>query len=135
MILLEKFFVEKNPTSLTRQWQEVGGGWSNIATIQIYESENDFNEYICTQSHCDSIWISIDATNSNRNNKGGEFEFHSIFNNAPAYRNVKKDYIAYTGSGWFIMPEHGFLAGANGGWFTTKTTGTLKNLNFLEKFF
>ena len=39
----EKFFVEKNPTSLPQQWQEVGvPAWSNNAIIKIFENENDF---------------------------------------------------------------------------------------------
>ena len=39
---MEKFFVEKNTTSLPQEWQEAGDGWSNNAIIKIYESENDF---------------------------------------------------------------------------------------------
>ena len=126
MKFLEKFFVEKNPTSLPRQWQEAGGGWSNNAVIKIFENENDFVEYICTQSNCGSIWISIDATDSNRNNYGGEFEFHSILNNAPAYRNVNFRYLAYTGDTWLIMAEYLFSDDLTGGWFKIRTTGTLK---------
>ena len=126
-----KFFVEKNPTLLPQRWQEAGSSaFSNNAIIKIFESENDFNEYICTQSHCGSIWISIDPTDSFFHNRGGEFEFHSILNNAPAYRNVKKDYLAYSGYSWFIMPEYHFLDGVISGWFTTKTTGTLKIWTF-----
>ena len=124
---MKKFFAEKNPTSLPQEWQEAGGGWSNNAVINIFGNENDFYEYICTQSNCGSIWISIDATDSNRNNKGGEFEFHSIFNNEPAYRNVKNEYLAYDGDTWLIMPEYRFLDGVTGGWFKIETTGTLKN--------
>ena len=128
---MDKFFIEKNLTSLSQEWQEaVDGSWSNNTVIKIYENENDFNEYICTQSHCDSIWISINATNSNRNNKGGEFEFHSIFNIAPAYRNVNNIYLAYDGYNWLIMPKDSFLTGVLAGWFKIETTGTMKNFEF-----
>ena len=128
---MEKFFVEKNPTLLPQRWQEVGEQpWSNNAIIKIYENENDFNEYICSQSNCGSIWISINATNSNHNNKGGEFEFHSIFNIAPAYRNVNNIYLAYDGYNWLIMPKDSFLTGVLAGWFKIETTGTMKNFEF-----
>ena len=132
---MEKFFVETNPTLLPQEWQEAGGGWSNIAVIKIYESENYFNEYICSQSNCGSIWISINATNSNRDNKGGKFEFHSIFNIAPAYRNVNNIYLAYDGDEWYIMSENSFLGGITSGWFLIETTGTLKNFELLREIF
>ena len=128
---MDKFFVEKNPTSLPQHWKEAGvPAWSNNAIIIIHESENDFNETICSQSNCGSIWISINATNSNRNNKGGEFEFHSIFNIAPAYRNVNNIYLAYDGYNWLIMPKDSFLTGFLAGWFKIETTGTMKNFEF-----
>ena len=41
-MIIEKFVIEKNPTSLTLQWQEAGGGWSNNAIIKIFDNENDF---------------------------------------------------------------------------------------------
>ena len=97
---LIKPFIENNPILLAGplQWQEVGGvGWSNNAIIKISETENDYQEYICSQSNCESIWISIDAFNSNRNSESGEFKFHSIMNNAPAYRNANNAYLAYGG--------------------------------------
>ena len=135
MSFLEEFLVAKNLTSLPQEWQEAGDGWSNNAVIKIYESENYFNEYICSQSNCGSIWISINATNSNHNNKGGEFEFHSIFNIAPAYRNVKNHYLAYDGSEWYIMSEDRFLNGITGGWLRIESTGTLKNFELLREIF
>ena len=130
---MEKFFVEKNVTSLPQEWQEAGDGWSNNAVVKIFGSENDFNEYICTQSNCGSIWISIDATDPNRNSYGGEFEFHSIFNNAPVYRNVNNIYLAYDGDEWYIMSEDRFLNGITGGWFRIETTGTLKNSELFKE--
>ena len=131
---MDKFFIEKNLTSLPQEWQEaVDGSWSNNTVIKIYENENDFNEYICTQSNCGSIWISIDATDPNRNSYGGEFEFHSIFNIAPVYRNVNNIYLAYNGDEWYIMPEDWFLNGINGGWFRIETTGILKNFELFKE--
>ena len=125
---MNKFFIEKNLTSLPQEWQEAGdGSWSNNAVIKIFGNENDFDEYICTQSNCGSIWISIDATDSSRNNKGGEFEFHSIVNIAPAYRNAQNNYLAFYRDAWLIMPEDSFLDGTFAGWFNIETTGTFKN--------
>ena len=126
---MKEFFVEKNPTSL-QEWQEFGNGvWSNNAAVKIFENENDFYEYICNQSICGSIWISIDATDPDLNNMSGEFEFHSILNNAPAYRNDKNDYLAYDGQNkWFIMSEDSFLNGVTGGWLKIETTGIFKKI-------
>ena len=75
-----------------------------------------------------SIWISIDATDPEKNNKGGEYKFHSILNSAPAYHNAKNNYLAYTGLQWFIMSENRFLNGVTGGWFKIDTTGTFKKI-------
>ena len=98
--LFKKFFIEKNPILLPQRWQEMGEpDWSNNAIINIFETENDFNEYICSQSNCESIWISIDATYSKLNKKGGEYKFHSILNSRPAYRNADNTYLAYNGYG------------------------------------
>ena len=86
-------------------------------------------------SEKNNIWIFIDATNPNRNNFGGEFEFHSIFNNAPAYRNVNNIYLAYNGDEWYIMSEDRFLDGITGfEWFRIETTGNLKNFELLREF-
>ena len=46
-----------------------------------------------------NIWISIDATYSKLNKKGGEYKFHSILNSRPAYRNADNTYLAYNGYG------------------------------------
>ena len=75
-----------------------------------------------------SIWISIYSTNSDRNNKAGEYEFHSILNNAPAYRNAENNYFAYDGEEWYIMSEKRFIDGISGGWFRIYSEGTLKKL-------
>ena len=123
---MKKFFVEKSVTSLPQEWQEAGDGWSNNAFIKIFGNKNDFDEYICTQSNCDSIWISIDATDPNLNNYSGEFEFHSIMNTAPAYRNINNIYLAFNGYWWYIMPEGCFLAGVTCGSLRIETTGILK---------
>ena len=118
---------------MPEQWRETSGGmdpWNNNAIIKIFEAENDYNEYICTQSNCESIWISIDATNSNLNNKGGEFKFHSIVNNRPAYHNSNSDYLAYNDKNdeWLIMSEYSIVNGVTGGWFLRAASkGTLKN--------
>ena len=109
----------------SHKWQEGDGvGWSKNAIIKIFATENDFNENICSQSNCESIWISIDATNSSKNSKGGEFKFHSIMNNAPAYRNANNEYLAYDGDTWLIMSEKCFLDGVTCGWFKIYSTGT-----------
>ena len=118
---------------MPQEWQEAGDGWSNNAVVKIFGSENDFNEYICTQSNCGSIWISIDANDPNLNTYGGEFEFHSIFNIAPAYRNVKNHYLAYDGDEWYIMPEDCFLDGIACGWLRIQTTGILNNFELFEE--
>ena len=114
----------------SHKWQEGDGvGWSNNVIIKIFATENDFNENICSQSNCESIWISIDATYSSKNSKGGEFKFHSIMNNAPAYHNANNEYLAYDGDTWFILSEKKFLDGVNGGgWFKFDSRGTLKEI-------
>ena len=117
------------------KWQEGDGvGWSNNAIIKIFATENDFNEYICSQSSCESIWISIDAFNSNRNRESGEFKFHSIMNNAPAYRNANNVYLAYNGDTWLISAEKCFLDGVTCGWFKIDSTGTPKEIIFNKTF-
>ena len=58
-----------------------------------------------------NIWISIDATNSMLNKKDGEYKFHSISNERPAYRNADNHYLAYRLNAWFIMPEGKFEKG------------------------
>ena len=117
---------------LPQEWQEAGNGWSNNAVVKIFGKENDLNDYICTQSICGSLWISIDATYSNHNKKSGKFEFHSIIHNAPAFRNDNHDYLTYDGHKWYIMSEGRFLDGNSGGWFRIETTGTLKNFELFE---
>ena len=111
---------------LSQQWQEAGvSDWSINAIIKIFETEYVFNEYICSQTTCKSIWISIDATVSNRDQKSGEFKFHSIVNDAPAYRNADNDFLAYNGNNeWFILPEDRFVNDVNGGWFKIASKGT-----------
>ena len=106
------------------KWQEAGDNWSNNAIIKISETENDYYEYICSQSNCESIWISIDATDSSRNSKGGEFKFHSIMNNAPAYRNTNNEYLANDGDTWLITTEKCFIDSVTCGWFKIDSKGT-----------
>ena len=90
------------------------------------------NKYLVSRK---SIWISIDATDPTRNSKGGEYKFHSILNNAPAYHNDKNDYLAYDGLRWLIMSESTFLDGVTGGWFKIETKGTLKKFCVVEDIF
>ena len=123
-------FEESNPILLPQQWEAV----RNSAIIKIFEIENDFNDYICTQSYCGSIWISIDATQNLFNDLGGEFKFHSIINNAPAYRYAQC-YFVHDGSEWYIMSESRFLDGLSGGWFKNNFKGTLKNFEPIQKKF
>ena len=75
-----------------------------------------------------SIWISIDATNTDLNYKAGEYVFHSIVNNAPAYRNAKNTYLGYAESNrWYILSEGRFMNDFSGGWFRIDSKGILKN--------
>ena len=89
---------------------------------------NNYNfEGISTKN----IWILIDATNPNLNNKGGEYKFHSILNDAPAYHNAKNDFLAFDGENeWYIMSEDRFVISSAddifGGWFKINSRGTLK---------
>ena len=109
---------------LPEQWQEAGDEpWAYNATIKIFENEMDYIEHVCTKVKCKSIWISINATNTDCNNKGGEYEFHSISNNAPAYRDAKNNYFAYNGDEWYIMSEKSFLDGISGGWLRIYSKG------------
>ena len=120
---------------MSQQWQEVPN-WSNNAIIKIFETEYDFNEYICSLTTCKSIWISIDATNSYNNHKGGEYKFHSIMNNLPAYRNANNDYLAHDGyDEWYIMSEDKFVNDVTGGWFRIASTGSMKTFISLKKNF
>ena len=113
---------------MPQQWQQARESeWSYNAIIKIFETETDFNEYVCSQSICESIWISIDATYPPRNNTSGEYKFHSIIYNAPAYRNSDNYYLAYDGyDEWRIMPEKCFLDGVTCGFFQIDSKGTLK---------
>ena len=115
---------------MSQRWLEVGEpNWSNNATIKIFETENDFNEYICSQSYCKSIWISINATFTGFNKKGGEYQFHSITNERPSYRNAN-NYLAYGLNAWLIISEGSFANGVTNGWFRIDSTGTLKTFSF-----
>ena len=81
-----------------------------------------------------SIWISIHATNPELNSYG-EYEFHSIVNNAPAYRSARNTYLAYDESNkWYIMSEERFMDGISGGWFRIDSKGILKNFNIKKDF-
>ena len=115
---------------MPHQWREAGENWNNNATIIIFERENDYIDHVCSQTNCESVWISIDATNTNFNTYAGEYEFHSIVNNVPAYRNAKNYYLAYDEShAWYITSEERFLDGISGGWFRIYSKGILKNVN------
>ena len=81
-----------------------------------------------------NIWISIDATNSMLNKKDGEYKFHSISNERPAYRNADNHYLAYRLNAWFIMPEGKFDKGVTDGWFRIDSTGTIKIFSFNKNF-
>ena len=86
------FFIEKNPTLLPQQWSEAEESWNNNAIIKIFETEKDFYEFICSKSICESIWISIDATHPNRNNKG---QCSTKYYRENMYRLVKNEEIFF----------------------------------------
>ena len=58
--------------------------------------------------------------------KGGEYEFHSIMYNTPAYRNTKNDYLVFDGDTWLITDEDCFLDDVSCGWLRIDSRGTPK---------
>ena len=118
---------------MPEQWQEAGDvSWNYHATIEIFEKEIDYIQHVCTKVRCESIWISINASNTNLNNKAGEYKFHSILNNAPAYRHAKNNYFAYDGDKWTIMSEERFMNGISGGWFRINSKGIFQKSKHLK---
>ena len=118
---------------MPEQWQEAGDEpWSYNATIKIFEKKVDYIEHICTPINCESIWISINAMNTDRNKKTGEYRFHSIVNNAPAYRDAENNYFAYDGYKWLILSQYCFQNNISCGWFRIFSKGIFQKSKHLK---